>query len=172
MLHRLTLLAATALTLAAAPALAADKPESPAPGPNSIFKEAQVPSSGTVTVKGQKIDYQAISGTIVVHPEHWDDAAWRQTTGKDDKAEPAAEASMFYVAYFKKGAPAADRPITFLFNGGPGSATVWLHLGAFGPKRVLTGNGQRAPAAPYRLVEGRSRQMAAPSSPYRRVSDR
>ena len=43
---------------------------------------------------------------------------------------------MFYAAYFRDGAPAANRPITFLFNGGPGSSTVWLHMGAFGPVRV------------------------------------
>ncbi len=60
---------------------------------------------------------------------------------------------MFYVAYFKKGAPAADRPITFLYNGGPGSSSVWLHMGAFGPRRVITKDDQHTPAAPYRLAE-------------------
>ena len=45
---------------------------------------------------------------------------------------------MFYTAYFKQGVPAATRPITFLFNGGPGSSTVWLRMGAFGPVRVVT----------------------------------
>ena len=49
-----------------------------------------------------------------------------------------AEASMFYVAYFKQGAPVESRPITFLYNGGPGSSSVWLHMGAFGPRRVVT----------------------------------
>ncbi len=44
---------------------------------------------------------------------------------------------MFYVAYFKSGA-GATRPVTFLYNGGPGSSTVWLHMGAFGPRRVVT----------------------------------
>ncbi len=147
------LIAASALALATAPAMAADKTDAAAPGPNAIFKEAQVASSGTVTVKGQKIDYQAISGTIVVHPEHWDDAAWRAAGKPDDKAMPAAEASMFYVAYFKKGVAAADRPITFLFNGGPGSATVWLHMGAFGPLRVVTRDDSHTPAAPYALID-------------------
>ena len=152
--HRLKLITATALMLAANPVLAADKVDSPAPGPNVIFKNVQVPSSGTVSVKGQKIDYQTVSGTIVVHPEHWDDTTLRQMPAKpDDKAEPAAEASMFYVAYFKKGAPAADRPITFLFNGGPGSATVWLHMGAFGPRRVVTRDDSHTPAAPYALID-------------------
>jgi carboxypeptidase C (cathepsin A) len=45
---------------------------------------------------------------------------------------------MFYVAYFKKGAAPKARPVTFLFSGGPGSSTVWLHMGAFGLKRVVT----------------------------------
>ena len=47
----------------------------------------------------------------------------------------AAEASIFYVAYTADGAAAATRPVTFFFNGGPGSATVWLHLGSFAPRR-------------------------------------
>src|SRR5205085_1696419 len=66
---------------------------------------------------------------------------------------PEAEASMFYVAYFKKGAPATDRPVTFIYNGGPGSSTMWLHMGAFGPRRVVTvDNGTHTPAAPYQVV--------------------
>ncbi len=60
---------------------------------------------------------------------------------------------MFYVAYFKDGAPSPSRPVMFLYNGGPGSATVWLHMGAFGPRRVLTAGDQHLPAAPYALVE-------------------
>jgi carboxypeptidase C (cathepsin A) len=59
---------------------------------------------------------------------------------------------MFYVAYFKHGAEAAKRPVTFLFNGGPGSSTVWLHMGAFGPRRVVTLDDTHTPAAPYNVV--------------------
>ncbi len=69
-------------------------------------------------------------GTLVVHAKGWDDTA-KDDGDKDKKPKP--EAAMSYVAYFKRGAPAADRPITFLFNGGPGSATLWLHMGSFGP---------------------------------------
>ncbi|MFI4949573.1 MAG: S10 family peptidase [Caulobacterales bacterium] len=66
---------------------------------------------------------------------------------------PDAEASMFYVAYFKKGAPAAERPVTFVYNGGPGSSTMWLHMGAFGPRKVVTAdNGGHTPPAPYGVV--------------------
>jgi carboxypeptidase C (cathepsin A) len=60
---------------------------------------------------------------------------------------------MFYVAYFKKDAKAEDRPITFLFNGGPGSSSVWLHMGSLGPKHVVTDGDQHLPAAPYRMVD-------------------
>ena len=55
---------------------------------------------------------------------------------------------MFYTAYFRQGVPTATRPITFLFNGGPGSSTVWLRMGAFGPVRVVTADGS-AHARPY-----------------------
>jgi len=148
---------ALAAALAAVPlaAQAADKTDAATvSGPNSIFKEVQVPSSGTVTIKGQTIEYQAIAGTIVVHPDHWDDAAWRVTAARsgDALAQTPPEASMFYTAYFKKGANPAERPITFLFNGGPGSATVWLHMGAFGPRRVVTRDDSHTPAAPYAVV--------------------
>ena len=62
-------------------------------------------------------------------------------------------ARMFYVAYFKKDAKAEDRPITFFYNGGPGSSTVWLHMGSLGPKHVVTDGDQHLPAAPYKLVD-------------------
>jgi carboxypeptidase C (cathepsin A) len=59
---------------------------------------------------------------------------------------------MFYVAYLKRGADPQDRPVTFLFNGGPGSSTMWLHMGAFGPVRVVTRGDTHTPAAPYRTI--------------------
>ena len=96
----------------------------------ALFTPESVASEGSVTVEGQKIDYKAVAGTLIVHPKGWDDAAHADAGKGDDKADkgPEAgggpEASMFYVAYFKKGAPAAGRPITFLYNGGPGSSTV------------------------------------------------
>ncbi len=58
-----------------------------------------------------------------------------------------------YVAYFKKDAKAEERPITFFYNGGPGSSTVWLHMGSLGPKHVVTAGDQHLPAAPYKLVD-------------------
>jgi carboxypeptidase C (cathepsin A) len=66
---------------------------------------------------------------------------------------------MFYVAYFRSGA--GPRPITFLYNGGPGSSTMWLHLGAFGPRRIITASDAHTPAAPYSLVNNGSSLLDA-----------
>jgi carboxypeptidase C (cathepsin A) len=95
-------------------------------------------SEGSVSVEGKRVDYKAVAGTLVLH-------------GSGDK-EDEPQVSMFYVAYFKKGVDASKRPVTFIYNGGPGSATVWLHMGAFGPKRVVTSDDTHTPAAPYQLV--------------------
>ncbi len=65
----------------------------------------------------------------------------------------AAEASIFYVAYTADGAAAATRPVTFFFNGGPGSATVWLHLGSFAPRRLVTGVPATTQAVPFPYVD-------------------
>ncbi len=153
------LLAASALTPSARAADAPkEKPAADAASPDgTYFKPEETGSDGSVTVGGQKIDYHAVVGTLVVHPKDWDDAP--QKPQGDDKAgnegndkNPTAEAAMSYVAYFKKGANAAARPMMFLYNGGPGSSTVWLHMGAFGPKRVVTLDDSHAPAAPYQLI--------------------
>ncbi|HXH27398.1 MAG TPA: peptidase S10 [Candidatus Polarisedimenticolia bacterium] len=112
-------------------------------------------TTGQVTVGGSRIEYDAVAGTLVVHPEGWDDAAAADKGSKGaagDLGNPTAEASMFYVAYFKHGATAEARPLTFLFNGGPGSSTIWLHMGAFGPRRIVTAEDSHTPAAPYRVV--------------------
>ena len=69
------------------------------------------------------------------------------------RADGKTEAEMFFVAYTLDGQDAAKRPVTFAFNGGPGSASVWLHMGALGPKRVVMQPNGFMPAAPYRLEE-------------------
>src|SRR5580704_3901285 len=112
------------------------------------FKPEQATSKGSVTINGKAIPYDAFAGTLVVHPKNWDDVP--QNADKDDKSSPP-EASMFYVAYIKSGEN-LQRPVTFLYNGGPGSSTVWLHMGAFGPKRVVTADNSHTPAAPYPIV--------------------
>jgi carboxypeptidase C (cathepsin A) len=119
-------------------------------------------TEGSVTVGGQSIAYDAVAGTLTVGSTDVQDAMigldgkYLPDAGIDLPAKPEdqpAMARMFYAAYFKKGANAADRPITFLYNGGPGSATMFLHMGAFGPKRIVTPDGQHKEAAPYPLVD-------------------
>ncbi|MBD5606412.1 MAG: peptidase S10 [Candidatus Eremiobacteraeota bacterium] len=87
-----------------------------------------------VTVAGTALHYTAIAG---------------RTTIVDKAQKPAA--SVFSVAYLRDGIPHATRPVTFLWNGGPGSSTLWLHMGSFGPLRVET-NGTDAIVPPGRLV--------------------
>jgi len=122
--------------------------------PKEFFKPNEVRSTGTVTVGGQAIPYDAVAGTLVVHAKGWEDtdALDADTSGDKDKSGPKPEASMFYTAYFKQGVDPATRPITFLFNGGPGSSTVWLRMGAFGPVRVVTADTKHTPA-PYSVVD-------------------
>ncbi len=122
------------------------KTETPKP---EQFKPEQQASKGSVTVGGNVISYDAFAGTLVVHPKGWDDVP--QNADPDPKNKPA-EASMFFVAYFKSDNKGAPRPLTFLYNGGPGSSSVWLHMGAFGPKRVVTADDTHTPAAPYSIV--------------------
>src|SRR5271157_1594247 len=125
---------------------------------------AEVTTQGSVDVGGQKIAYTAIAGTLTVGSTDIQDAQ----LGMDGKPQPGSQlalsdpkdpkdatpiARMFYVAYFKKDAKAEDRPITFFYNGGPGSSTVWLHMGSLGPKHVVTSGDQHLPAAPYKLVD-------------------
>ena len=157
----LLLLAALALCTAAAPhakhppkTARATKPEA-TPPVREFFKPDEVHSTGTLIVGGQPIAYDAVAGTLVVHAKDWEDTdAVEADADKSDKDknQPKPEASMFYTAYFKQGAPAASRPITFLFNGGPGSSTVWLRMGAFGPVRVVTANARHTPA-PYSVLD-------------------
>src|SRR6185312_5282258 len=125
-----------ALLLASSlPAWADDAPAKDAAKPSMDYtKPTLSTTSGSVSIGGEKISYKANAGTLVL---------------KDDKNEPAV--SMFYVYYAKDGAP-SNRPVTFFFNGGPGSATVWLHMGAFGPQRVRTADDTHTPGAPYALV--------------------
>jgi carboxypeptidase C (cathepsin A) len=159
---RLSLALASLALLASAASAAApvkSKAAAKSPGPE-LFKPTEVRSTGTVVVRGQPVAYDAVAGTLVVHSKGWEDtdaieAAAKpesKKSGDEDEDKPKAEASMFYVAYFKQGAPAAGRPITFLFNGGPGSSSIWLHMGAFGPVRVQTADTRHTGPAPYSTV--------------------
>lgn len=120
-------------------------------------------TSGVVSVSGKTISYQAVAGTITVAATDQQDALLAldgkrlPDTGekpldpeKPDEAPPTAR--MFYTAYFEKNVAAESRPVTFFYNGGPGSSTMWLHMGSFGPKRVITPDTQHGAPAPYRIA--------------------
>jgi carboxypeptidase C (cathepsin A) len=151
----LAALLAAALTASAFAADDPTPPKAPALPPDST-------TDGLITLGGQKVAYQAVAGTITVGGTDEQDAQ----LGPDGNALPGTDAALvkdpkdqppvariFYVAYFKKDAKAEDRPVTFLYNGGPGSSTVWLHMGSFGPKHVVTSDDKHLPAAPYKLVD-------------------
>lgn len=122
-------------------------------GPDAFFAPSEVRTRGSVRIGGRNIPYQAIAGTIVVHAKDWSDTDWLEAraAGPEKAEEPKPEAAMFYAAYFRDSVPSAARPITFAFNGGPGSSSIWLHLGAFGPMRVETRDPGHT-SAPYRLT--------------------
>lgn len=120
------------------------------------FQPDEKVTTGSVTVGKKRIAYRAVAGTLVVHPAGWDDVSARLDLGGGDKDKSGGglttpEASIFFVAYFAKGKSPGKRPITFIYNGGPGSASMWLHMGAFGPRRVATPGDGHLPAAPYKL---------------------
>jgi carboxypeptidase C (cathepsin A) len=169
-----TALGVVLMGMVAATCLAAPQPAQGTPDadtakserhPFEPFKSESVTSSGTVTIDGHAIQYQAIAGTLIVHPRGWDDVPRdpsrdKAAAGDDGEAgNPTAEASMFYVAYFKMEpgkTGGGHRPLTFLYNGGPGSASFWLHMGAFGPRRIVTSTNAHTPAAPYSLLNNSS----------------
>jgi carboxypeptidase C (cathepsin A) len=128
---------------------AADEKESP----RHLSDESQV-TPGSIVIGGRKIAYQAEAGVLVVHQKDPmdDDPPPPGEHGESSHPQPP-EATMSYVAYFQGEHESPQRPITFLFNGGPGSSSVWLHMGAFGPKRVLTADDSHSPAAPYKVVD-------------------
>lgn len=101
----------------------------------NITKPQKSVTEGSVTVEGTRINYRAIAGTLIL---------------KNKNDTPTC--SVFYVAYFKTGdEDNSNRPVTFIYNGGPGSATLWLHMGAWGPQRVLLQDTQRI-LPPYKTV--------------------
>jgi carboxypeptidase C (cathepsin A) len=96
-------------------------------------EEVEKISSHSITAQGRTIAYKATAGTLTI---------------RNDEGKPTA--SVFYVAYTQDGSkPGTRRPITFLYNGGPGSASLWLHMGSFGPMRVQTANPEYIKPAPY-----------------------
>ena len=110
---------------------------SAAPGASlSTPNEATGVTHGSLTLGGSAIAYTVTAGHL---------------SALDSSQSP--EASFFYVAYTADAAPAATRPVTFFFNGGPGSATAWLHLGSFAPKRLSTGVPATTQSVPFPYVD-------------------
>src|SRR6202789_261015 len=126
----------------------------PTESPRYLHDESKV-TQGSITIGGHALGYQAEAGVLVVHvKDPMDDDAPPPHDDKSGAPPPQPpEAGMSYVAYFRGDKEDTHRPITFLYNGGPGSSTVWLHMGAFGPKRVVTADDSHSPAAPYQLID-------------------
>ncbi|HEU5352707.1 MAG TPA: peptidase S10 [Terracidiphilus sp.] len=132
------------------------KPEAAKAAPTEVPPDSI--TEGSVTVEGRTIEYRAVAGTLTVGSTDAQDAMisldghYLPDATVDTHAKPQdqpATARMFYVAYFEKNAP-SNRPITFLYNGGPGSSTMYLHMGAFGPQRVVVPqNATHQEGAPY-----------------------
>jgi carboxypeptidase C (cathepsin A) len=100
-------------------------------------KEESSVSEHSIKIGGQTIPYKATASTTLL---------------KNEKGESTG--LMYSAAYTRSDVKDVNtRPIAFLYNGGPGSATMWLHMGAFGPRRVYTVDGTFTPPAPYKLVD-------------------
>ncbi|MDR3507479.1 MAG: peptidase S10 [Caulobacteraceae bacterium] len=143
---------ASILLLSAAPALAdngADKAGAPAASNDKKdsqddkidaatarppIEETASATSHSINVRGSSLNYKATAGTLTI---------------RDDDGKPTA--SVFYVAYTQDGAKggATHRPVTFLYNGGPGSSSIWLHMGSIGPMRMRTASPTATGPAPY-----------------------
>ncbi len=140
---RLTgLIMATAL-LAAVAAGAQDRPAGAGDGKKPAAEPPKAEQSVTqhsLAIGGKTINYTATAGTLLV---------------RNDKDEP--EAAMGYIAYVQRTAgdtgDAGRRPVTFAYNGGPGSSSVWLHMGALGPRRIVTADAGPTLPPPYRVVD-------------------
>lgn len=110
-----------------------EKPAEPAEKP----KEEVSVTEHTIRIGGQSIPYKATAQTILL---------------KNDKGEPTA--LVYSTAYTRSDVKdPSTRPIAFLYNGGPGSSSVWLHMGSFGPRRVVTLNAEDTPPAPYKVED-------------------
>lgn len=104
---------------------------------DSIPEPEQSITHHSVEIGGEEIEYTATAGTMIVY---------------NDLREPIA--SFGYTAYTKEGVEdSSQRPVLFAYNGGPGSASIWLHMGALGPRRVEVNDPEMTPPAPYQLVD-------------------
>ncbi len=107
----------------------------------------------SILLHGHSVAYVAEAGVQVVHSKDPLDEVPAPADKSDAPLPHSPEVSMSYVAYALGKEADARRPIMFIFNGGPGSSTIWLHMGSFGPKRVVTTDAAHSPAAPYQMVD-------------------
>jgi carboxypeptidase C (cathepsin A) len=98
-------------------------------------------STSSIKLNGRTMKYTAIAAFVPV------------TAGGIDEKRGEPEAAVFTTSYFLDDADAKARPVCFVFNGGPGSASIWLHLGAVGPKHVVTREDGTMPPAPYTVTD-------------------
>ncbi|HEV7926619.1 MAG TPA: peptidase S10 [Verrucomicrobiae bacterium] len=99
-------------------------------------KDELTETTNTVSINGVDVKYKATAGTMVI---------------KDEESKPLV--SFFFIAYTSlEHTNLSERPITFAFNGGPGSASIWLHMGLLGPRRVFLKEDGSLPPPPFRLV--------------------
>jgi carboxypeptidase C (cathepsin A) len=142
-MSRSFVLSTLAVVVAVLPALALDVSPVAAQPPAAEKKPPEEKVSTTrhtITLEGRKIPYTATAGNVLL---------------RDDDGNP--KASLFYIAYTRDGVPdPSGRPVTFCFNGGPGAASLWVHMGAFGPKRVARDPEGMALPPPARLVDNES----------------
>lgn len=116
-------------------------PKAPAPPPEDRIVETK----HQITIDGKLLSYTVTAGTIVLREEV-------EKEGASEGEQPRA--TIFFVAYTRDDVEdRSTRPLTFSFNGGPGSSSVWLHLGLLGPRRVPMDDEGRALPPPYRLVD-------------------
>jgi carboxypeptidase C (cathepsin A) len=115
----------------------------------SAPKDVLVQTKHSLILDGQELRYTVTCGTIVLKEE-----AEKKSEKEGESEGEKPRASIFFVAYTRDGVEDQhNRPLTFSFNGGPGSSSVWLHLGLLGPRRVLLDDEGFAYAPPYKLVD-------------------
>lgn len=112
-----------------------------------------VSTEHTITLDGQELAYTATTGRMVLREEVYEDGTF---VGHKPKAE------VFVTSYVATGldSDASQRPVTFAFNGGPGSSSMWLHLGVLGPRRVLMGDVDNLMAPPYGVADNAETLLA------------
>jgi len=118
------------------PAMARDTAR-PMPNEEGPPHEVSSVTEHTIRIGGQTISYKATAATMLL---------------RNDSGAPIG--SLYYTAYTKTGvSDLSQRPISFIYNGGPGAASMWLHMGAYGPRRIVTTEAGYTPPAPYQIVD-------------------